>query len=467
MYNTKMLIGGELVEGDAQLDVINPATGRPFITVGRASVRQLDQAVAAARAAQPKWAGLSQQARRDRLIKFADAIHERSAEIARAITLEQGKPLLESAGEVALSETLLRSFADMEIPVETLQDDAAYLVQAHHRPLGVVAGITPWNFPIAGLSKLACAVVTGNTFIWKPAPTTPVAVLILAEIARDIFPPGVVNVIIDQNDLGAALSSHPGVNKISFTGSTATGKKIMKSASEMLTRFTLELGGNDAAIVLEDADVDVVAARIFGAAFYNAGQICIAVKRVYAHSSLYDRLCDELAKLAKAAVVGDGTEQGVQIGPLQNAAQFEKARNFLAAAAKDGTIVAGGSVIEGDGYFIQPTIVRDIREDSILVQDEQFSPILPVLSFDDVDDVVERANGTPFGLGGSVWSRDIANAKDVAERIDSGTVWVNQHLNLTPAIPFGGAKQSGFGVEFGQEGLAEFTQLHVVNIARA
>jgi len=467
MYNTRMLIGGELVEGDAQLDVINPATGRPFITVGRASARQLDQAVAAARAAQPEWAALSQQTRRDRLVKFADAIHARSAEITRAITLEQGKPLLEAAGELALSEAHLRSFADMEIPVETLQDDSDYLVQAHHRPLGVVAGITPWNFPIAGLSKLACAVVTGNTFIWKPAPTTPVAVLMLAEIAQDIFPPGVVNVIIDQNDLGGALSSHPGVNKISFTGSTATGKKIMKSASEMLTRFTLELGGNDAAIVLADADVDAVAARLFGAAFYNAGQICIAVKRVYAHSSIYDRVCDELAKLAKAAVVGDGTEQGVQIGPLQNAAQFEKAKNFLAAAAKDGTIIAGGSALEGAGYFIQPTVVRDIKDDSILVQEEQFSPILPVLAFDDIDDVVERANGTPFGLGGSVWSSDVKQAKAVAERIDSGTVWVNQHLNLTPAIPFGGAKQSGFGVEFGREGLAEFTQLHVVNIARA
>jgi aldehyde dehydrogenase (NAD+) len=235
----------------------------------------------------------------------------------------------------------------------------------------------------------------------------------------------------------------------------------------MLTRFTLELGGNDAAIVLADADVDAVAARLFGAAFYNAGQICIAVKRVYAHSSIYDRVCDELAKLAKAAVVGDGTEQGVQIGPLQNAAQFEKAKNFLAAAAKDGTIIAGGSALEGAGYFIQPTVVRDIKDDSILVQEEQFSPILPVLAFDDIDDVVERANGTPFGLGGSVWSSDVKQAKAVAERIDSGTVWVNQHLNLTPAIPFGGAKRSGFGVEFGREGLAEFTQLHVVNIARA
>jgi aldehyde dehydrogenase (NAD+) len=240
----------------------------------------------------------------------------------------------------------------------------------------------------------------------------------------------------------------------------------MQSASEMLKRFTLELGGKDPAIVREDADVESVAAQLFGAAFYNAGQICIAVKRVYAHSSLYDRLCDAMAKLAKGAVVGDGTQQGVQIGPVQNQAQFEKAKSFLVAAAADGTILAGGHPLDGSGFFIQPTIVRDINDDSILVKEEQFSPILPILSFDEIDDVIARANGTPFGLGGSVWSRDTEKAKMVAERIDSGTVWVNQHLNLTPNIAFGGAKQSGFGVEFGREGIAEFTQLHVVNIAR-
>jgi len=288
----------------------------------------------------------------------------------------------------------------------------------------------------------------------------------IGAIAKDIFPKGVVNVIADNNDLGAALTNHPDVAKISFTGSTATGKKIMEAAASMLKRITLELGGNDAGIVLDDVDVKTVAPRIFGAMTMNAGQVCIAMKRVYAHTKIYDELCAALAKLADEAVVGDGLEQGTQIGPLQNKMQYEKAKAYLAVAERDGKVIAGGKTLDRPGYFIRPTIVRDIEDGSPLVDEEQFSPILPIIRVDSAEDALKRANASPYGLGGSVWSSNIPRAYELAQKVDSGTVWVNHHEHFGPHIPFGGAKQSGIGVEFAKEGLAEFAQTSVISISK-
>ncbi|MCO4865865.1 aldehyde dehydrogenase family protein [Cupriavidus sp. WGlv3] len=465
--NAALLIGGKLVEGTARLDVINPATGEVFTTVSCGTEREARDAVAAAKAAQPGWAAAGLPARRASLLRFADELGANAEELAALLVLEQGKPLAEAHQELAYAQAFVRHLAGLELPVAVVQDDASHRIEIHHKPLGVVAAIAAWNFPLLiAAYKIAPALLLGNTVVLKPAPTTPLASLRLGALAKDIFPPGVLNVITDRNDLGGFLTAHPDVAKVSFTGSTATGKKVMESAGPRLKRVTLELGGNDGAIVLDDANVAEIAAKIFGSAFYNCGQVCLALKRLYVHASLHDELCEALADLASAAVVGNGAEPGVAIGPLQNAMQFDKAGRFLAAARRDGKILTGGAALHGDGYFVAPTIVRDLPDDNELVAEEQFAPILPVLKYHDIDEAVARVNASPYGLGGSVWSSDPQRAYAVAQRLDVGTAWINQHLHFGPHIPLVGAKESGLGVEFAAEGLAEYAQLSVINIAR-
>lgn len=463
----KLLIGGKLVDGDQTMDVINPATEEVITKCPRASEKQLNEAVAAAKAAFPKWSQTSIEERKKLLNKLADKIDEHAGELARLLTQEQGKPLPEAQWEIGATAGFVRYFATLNLPVEVIEDTKEKLVEMHRRPLGVIGAIIPWNFPVLIVSfKLPVALLAGNTVVAKPAPTTPLTTLRLGELMAEIFPAGVVNIITDQNDLGAAMTKHKDIAKISFTGSSDTGKKVMASVAETLKRLTLELGGNDAAIVLNDVDPAKVAPKIFGGAFMNAGQVCLAIKRVYAHESIYDKLCDELAKIANNAVVGDGLEQGTAIGPLQNKMQYEKVKGFLADAKKNGKVIAGGDVLDRPGYFIRPTVVRDVAEGTKIVDEEQFGPVLPVIKYKDVDDAIKRANATPYGLGGSVWTTDLKRGKELAERIEAGTVWINSHIDLAPHIPFGGAKQSGIGVEFGQAGLEEFTQRQVINITR-
>lgn len=467
MTDFKMLINGRLVEGDHTLEVINPATGASFATVARASVVQADQAIAAAKAAGPGWAATPLEDRRKVVLALADAIASRSDEIARVLTSEQGKPLPEAQGELAWTDGYLRHYCTLDLPDRIIQDDAAAYIAVKHKPLGVVVGIIAWNFPLlVACWKIGPAVLAGNTIVLKPAPTTPATALLLGEICKDVFPAGVVNIIADNNDLGAHLTSHPDVAKVGFTGSTATGKRIMASSADTLKRLTLELGGNDPAIILEDVDVKQTAQAIFNNAFLNNGQVCLAVKRAYVHNDIYDAMCSELAALADAAIVDDGSKQGTQLGPIQNKAQFEKVKGFLETAKRDGTIIAGGEVMERDGYFIRPTIVRDVTDGHQIVDEEQFGPILPVIRFGDIDDVIRRANNSECGLGGSVWSKDIAKATEIAERIESGQMWVNQHIAIGPHIPMAGFKGSGLGVEQSVEGFAEYTQIQVINVAR-
>jgi acyl-CoA reductase-like NAD-dependent aldehyde dehydrogenase len=463
----RLLIGGKLVEGAGTLDVINPATGRALATAPRADRAQLERAVAAAKTAFPSWSATPLRVRADLLAKLADALEAEKDAFARLLTEEQGKPLPQAEWEIAQSIGTLRYFGSLDLPSKVLKEDATQKVTLQHKPLGVVAAITPWNFPVILLVfKVAPALLAGNTVVVKPAPTTPLTTLKLGELCARILPPGVVNAIVDQNDLGSALTSHPDVAKVTFTGSTATGKKVMASAAGSLKRLTLELGGNDAAIVLEDIDPKDVAPKIYAAAMANAGQVCLAIKRLYVHDSIYDVVCEELGRLARETVVGDGLEQGEQMGPIQNQAQFEKVKEFLEDARQNGKIVAGGGVLEREGYFVQPTIVRDISDSARLVREEQFGPVLPVMRYSDIDEVIERANDTDFGLGGSVWSSDLDRAYAVAARIDAGTVWVNKHLDVSPDTPYSGAKQSGLGVELGQEGLEAFTQASVINVAK-
>jgi len=464
--NDKMLIDGQLVDGASTLDVINPATGRAFATVARADEAQLEQAVAAAKAAAPAWAALGYEERGALLTKLADALDAEKDAIAHLLTTEQGKPLRQATGEVIGGIYQLRHYAAQRSEPKVLKENAKVRIIEHRTPLGVVAAITPWNFPFMMLTqKIGPALITGNTVVAKPAPTTPMTTLKLAEIAAGILPAGVLNVIVDANDLGGKLTNHPDVAKVSFTGSTATGRKVMAAGADSLKRITLELGGNDAAIVLDDMDPKEVAPKLFNGAMVNAGQVCLAIKRVYAPSSMYDELCTELARLAEEATVDDGTSQGVQVGPVQNRMQFEKLLGFLADAEENGTVIAGGKPLDRDGYFIAPTIVRDIPDDARLVREEQFGPVLPVLRYDDLDDALARANDSDYGLGGTIWTKDIQRGIDVAMKIDSGTVWVNKHLDLPFDIPFGGTKQSGIGREGGDDGLEAFTQPHVINVA--
>jgi len=466
-HTFNLTIDGKSVPGATTLDVLNPATGKLLTQCARADRAQLDQAVAAAKKAFPQWSATPIENRRQLLLKIADALAARSSEFARLLTEEQGKPLGHAAFEIGGSVAMIQAFAAMDLPNKVLRENDAERIVQIHAPLGVVVGITPWNFPmILLMMKVAPALLAGNTMVVKPAPTTPLTTLLFCEMCADILPPGVLNVIVDQNDLGGFLTQHPDVAKVAFTGSTATGKKVMASVAGTIKRLTLELGGNDAAIVLDDVDVKEVAAKIFFGAMMNTGQVCLAIKRVYVPDSLYEAMCAELADLAKAAVVGDGMDPATQFGPIQNKTQFEKVKEFLADAAANGKVIAGGKALDRDGYFIAPTIVRDIPDNARLVQEEQFGPVLPVLKYSNLDDAIERANSTEYGLGGTVWGRDSKRAFEVAARMGSGTIWINKHLDLPPDIPFGGAKQSGFGTEMGQEGLEEFTQSRVINQAK-
>jgi acyl-CoA reductase-like NAD-dependent aldehyde dehydrogenase len=463
----KLLINGELVSGASTMDVINPATGKSFIQCPRSDVAQLNAAVAAAKAAFPAWSRKSWEERRKLLLALADALTKRQEEFARLMTLEQGKPLMQAQFEIGGAIAMITTFAEMKIEPKLLREDATQKIVQLRTPLGVVAAITPWNFPMILLMiKLAPALLSGNTVVAKPAPTTPLTTLLFGELASKILPPGVLNVITDQNDLGGALTQHPDVAKVAFTGSTATGRKVMASVASTLKRITLELGGNDAAIILPGTSAKEVAPKIFMGAMLNAGQVCLAIKRVYAHESIYDELCAELAKLANEAVVGDGMDPNTFIGPVQNKAQYEKVKDFIADAHARGKVIAGGKALDREGYFIAPTIVRDIPDDARLVREEQFGPVTPVMKYSDIDDAIARANGTEYGLGGTVWGSDLEAAYAVAAKMDTGTIWVNKHLDLPPDVPFAGAKQSGIGAEMGHEGLEEFTQPKVINLAK-
>lgn len=450
----KMLIDGQLVAGAGMLDVINPATEEVFARVPLATEAQLDKAVEAARKAQIDWAKTSMAERRAKVEALAAAIGAHAEDLARTITQEQGKPLPEAAGEVGWSQGYLMHTAGLDLPDRVIQDDDAFRIETRHKPLGVVGAIIAWNFPLL----LAC---------WKIGPALMAGnALKLGELCAGLFPAGLVNILTDNNDLGPKMTAHPGISKIGFTGSSETGKRIMASAANTMKRVTLEMGGNDAAIVLPDVDVRRTAEKVYGGAFFNAGQVCLAVKRAYVHDAIYDEFCDELAKIASDAVVDDGLKQGTTVGPIQNRAQFEKVKGYLEDARQSGRIIAGGEVRAGKGYFVSPTIVRDVKDGQKIVDEEQFGPILPVVRFDDVDAVIATANSSDYGLGGSVHSADLDTATDIAGRIEAGTVWVNQQLNIGPHIPMAGFKGLGLGVEQSVEGLAEYTQMQVINVAR-
>lgn len=464
----EMLIDGQTASGEAQLSVINPVTEQVIAQVPDASPGDVDRAVDAARRALPHWRATSFAPRRDVLRAMSKAVADNAAELADLLVLETGRPMGIAMFEVGLAQQFLDYYAEQQIEPEILIDDATRRVELRRQPLGVVAAIVPWNAPFyLAANKIAPALMAGNTVVVKSAPTTPLTTARFGALVADLVPAGVLNIVSGGNAAGAHLVGHRDVAKVSFTGSTQTGRLIMAAAAPTLKRLTLELGGNDAAIVLPDADPAAIAPALFGFAFFNSGQVCAVIKRLYVHESIYDAVCEAMAAIAGAVTLGEGGDPALQLGPLQNKAQYEKVQTFLADARANGTIIAGGNVPDRVGYFIEPTIVRDISDGTMLVDEEPFGPILPIIRYSDIEDVIARANNSPYGLGASVWSSDVAAATAVAGRIESGTVWVNQHCALDPAVPFPASKQSGIGAEGGREGLYAYTSLQTVNIAKA
>ncbi|MEX2524316.1 MAG: aldehyde dehydrogenase family protein [Gammaproteobacteria bacterium] len=466
--NFSHLIDGKAVTGDEWMDVINPATGEVFARCPRAGKKELDRAVAAAGKAFKSWSRTGYGERAELLRKMSEALEENADWMGEILTREQGKPIGQARAEIGRGRGQLDGLSSIEIPDEVLVDDDDRHIELRYRPLGVTGIITPWNAPInLALGPIASALYTGNTIVLKPSPYTPLTTLKLGELMGKIFPPGVVNVIAGGDELGQLMTEHPDIRKISFTGSVETGKKVMASCSATLKRITLELGGNDPAIVLDDVDPKEVAKKLFFAGTVNSGQVCMAVKRIYAHEKIHDALCDALAEEAKNAKLGDGMDPDTQLGPLQNKMQYEKVKAFLEDTKKTGArILAGGEVPEGSGYYVTPTIVADIDENARLVREEQFGPVLPVLKFSDIDDAIDRANNTDYGLCGSVWTRDLKKGAELAARLEVGTAWVNHHRETKPTVPFGGAKQSGLGRQYSIIGLKGYMEPLVISVAK-
>lgn len=461
-----MTIDGRDAPTLATIDVVNPATGLKFADAPDCTAAQLGEAVAAARKAFPLWRDLSSEARGKALKAAAAILNENIDPLAQLLTREQGKPHRDAHLEIMGAAYWLNAFADMEIPIEVNEETQERRSETRHVPIGVVAGISPWNFPvILSFWKIAPCLKVGNTIILKPSPFTPLTMLRIGELLRDVFPPGVLNVISGGDELGPLVTAHPDIQKVSFTGSTATGKRVMESASRDLKRLTLELGGNDAAIVLPDVDVPAVAEALFWAAFGNSAQVCIAAKRIYVHAEIYDQFSAAFVDQARKVKMGDGAEEDVQLGPVQNRLQFERVLGIIEDCKVRGyRILIGGEPPRGGGYFIPPTIIDNPPDDSRVVREEPFGPVVPLLKFDDLEDVIERANASEFGLAGSVWSGDADKALALARRLETGTVWINEAQYLSPYQAFAGRKQSGMGVENGLAGLLEYTAPQTITI---
>jgi aldehyde dehydrogenase (NAD+) len=463
-----MTIDGRDVAGAGQIDVINPATGQVFAQAPDAAREQLDAAVAAARRAQPGWAAVPFEERRRRVVALADIVQANLDPLMRLLTQEQGKPHEDATGELMGSAYWFMTAAQLELPVEVLEDSEERRSVTHRVPIGVVGAILPWNFPVLVFAfKVIPALLAGNTIVAKPSPYTPLTTLRVGQLLQAALPPGVLNVVSGGDELGRWMTEHPGIDKIGFTGSTATGKKIMRGAADTMKRVTLELGGNDAAIVLPDVDVKAVSEALFWGAFRNTGQICVAAKRLYVHEDIYEEFFRAFVDYAATVKMGDGAKQGTQLGPIQNRMQFERVRELIADSIAHGYKVHSiGEQPPGDGYFTPLTVVEDPPEASRIVAEEQFGPVIPILKFKSVDEVVSRANASPYGLAGSVWSKDTDLAEDIAARLQCGNVWINAIQDSPLIAPIAGHKQSGLGVENGNPGLLEYTNVQTVTIRK-
>jgi len=463
-----LTINGEALKAEQTFSVINPATEELVAKCPDASLDDLDRAVQAAQTAFAAWSALPENERADCLKKASSIALDHKDELARLLTLEQGKPYEAACCEIDDMSNQLNLTSEQRLPVIVLSDDETTRIELHHKPLGVVAIIVPWNYPFEiAYSRMAAALMVGNTVVIKPSPHTPLTTLRYAELIRDVFPAGVMNIISGGDEVGAALTQHSLVRHINFTGSVATGKAIAKNASDDLKRVTLELGGNDAAIVLDDVNIKEVAEPIFWGAFENSGQACTAIKRLYVHEKVYEPLVAALQNIAENIKIGEGLEPQIQMGPLNNKQQLDIVKELVNDAKSHGaTMLTGGKQLERSGYFYPPTLITNVKEGIRIVDEEQFGPVLPIMKFATVEEAVERANKTALGLGASVWSSDWQKASDIANQLESGIAWVNEANTLNPEIPFGGVKHSGIGRIHSHWGQEELTNMQTLSIKK-
>lgn len=472
-FNT---VNGQAVLSEQQFESINPATGMTLGRVPQSTAEDVAQAVAAARSAQPAWAARPDAERQALLRQVATVLKDNAEYLAEWITREQGKPLggvgpdqvPGARFEAWACEVWTQVTASLELPVEVAFEDDTRRDEVHRKPYGVVAAIAPWNWPLMiAIWQIIPALRAGNTVVLKPSEYTSIGTLEMIRLIAAVLPPGVINTVSGAGQVGAWLVDNPEVDKIMFTGSGATGARIAATAARHLTPTTMELGGNDAAIVLPDADPKGLAMGLFWGAFLNMGQTCACAKRLYVPDSLHDAVVAELKALASAMRMGDGMQPGIAMGPIQNRMQFDKVAALVDDARANGaTIVCGGQPVGGPGYFYPLTLVTDIKDGARLVDEEQFGPVLPIIRYSDEASVIASANRLSVGLGASVWSSDLEHAKAVAARLEAGTVWINQHGAVHPMVPFGGAKRSGWGVEFGIEGLKSVTHAQVISLKK-
>jgi aldehyde dehydrogenase (NAD+) len=453
-----MTINGKAVYANATFPVINPATEEIFAYAQECSPEQLDEAIQAAQKAFASWSATPIEVRRGKMLAMADAIDANIEPLSMLLTLEQGKPVAASRMEIQGGMDWLRRTAKLEIPGERREVDGS-IATVRHIPLGIVAAIPAWNYPVnLSFMKIAPALLTGNTLILKQSKFTPLAMLKIAEICRDVLPAGVFSVISSSGGIDSLMSSHPGFAKVSYTGSTATGRKIMESAAKTLKHLTLELGGNDAAIVLPDVDVANVAQILFWASFTNSGQICVATKRIYVHEDIYDQFVKTFVGLVATVKVGNGLDEDTVFGPISNRPQYDRVVELIGDSIDNGhEILTGGLPSADRGFFIPLTVIGNPPKDARIVKEEQFGPVIPILKFKNVEEAIEEVNAVEFGLGGIVWAGNTEVGVEIAQQIESGTVWVNQFQQLAPEVPFGGRKQSGIGSEGGSEGLLAYT----------
>ncbi|KAF2450649.1 aldehyde dehydrogenase [Karstenula rhodostoma CBS 690.94] len=448
---------------------INPSTGQENWPVPIGSEQDLNDAVEAAKKAFPVWRDTPLEKRKETLLKFCDYFGQFTDDLITLLCKETGKPRKFAAIEVGAIVGFIQYHCSLDIPEERIDDDEKTLY-TEYTPLGVCAGIIPWNFPLVlSIGKVAPALLTGNAIIIKPSPFTPYTGLKAVEIMQEFFAPGLVQAVGGNNELGAQMCAHPDIAKISFTGSIATGKKVMETSAKTLKRVTLELGGNDASIILPDVDIKKVAPEVVMGAFQNSGQVCAATKRIYIHESIYKEFLEEMVTFTKSVKVGNPDDGDNLLGPIQNPMQYEKVKDFFADSKAKGYKFAVGEpdVATGKGFFIQPTIIDNPPNDSRIIAEEPFGPIVPTQPWSDLDEVIARANDTKMGLGACVWGKDVEKASQVARRLEAGSVFVNSWEKPTPQAIFGGHKESGIGGEWGKTGLLAFMNARVIHVYKS
>jgi acyl-CoA reductase-like NAD-dependent aldehyde dehydrogenase len=469
MRTYSMIIGGRSVSPGTTFNVVNPADESVVAACPEGSPELVDEAVSAARSAFGDWAATPDAERAEKLSAIADLLQKHQAELSELVTREQGKTQsgpganTEASGAVAWT----RATAALTLPDQTIVNDISGKIIVRRRPVGVVASITPWNWPLLiAVWHVMPAIRTGCTVVIKPSPYTPLSTLRLVELMNRVLSPGVINVVTGGDDIGNRLTLHSDVNKIAFTGSVATGKKVMGAAALTLKRITLELGGNDAGIILPGTRIEPLLEKLFWGCFINAGQTCAALKRLYVHESQYEEVVAKFAAFVQTIPVGNGLDPKNLVGPISNQMQFDKVVSLVEdARARGARIAAGGAAPKQPGFFYPLTVVADATDEMRVVYEEQFGPVIPLIKYRTVDEAVVRANALDVGLGGSVWANDAVEGVRIANRLECGTVWVNQHGGLHPLAPFGGVKSSGIGVEFGVDGLREYTTIQVLNVA--